>query len=134
MRTFEIAADRQRGQREPIPFKVKLPVEKKPVEKGKSTTKKTASATEELTLHINPSAQDALAVLSGEYIAAEQSKSSTDIARASSEMLQTLFTPETYVTLKRLLREGRISSDDLGQFTEHAIETVTGRPTESQSA
>lgn len=116
MRTFEIAANRQKSRKKPIPFKVKL------------------SANEELTLHVNPAGQDALAVLSGEYIAAEESKNGSDIARASSEMLQALFTPETYSTLKKLLREGRITADDLGRFVEYAIEQVTGRPTESQSA
>lgn len=116
MKTFEIAANRQRGRKKPIPFKVKL------------------SAKEEVTLHINPSAPDALSVLSGEFIAAEEANDGKEVARASSEMLRVLFTAETYATLKKLLASGKITSDDLGQFTEYAIETVTGRPTESQSA
>lgn len=116
MKTFKVAANRSRGRKKPIPFKVEL------------------SEKESVTLHINPAAQDALAVLSGEFIAAEEANDGKEVARASSEMLRTLFTPDTYATLKRLLREGKITSDDLGQYTEHAIETVTGRPTESQSA
>jgi len=115
VKTFEIAANRQRGKKKPVPFKVKL------------------SAKEELTLHINPAAKDALAVISGEFIVAEESKDGKDLARVTAEMLRVVFTPETYGTIKKLLSEGRISQDDLSQFVEHAIETVTGRPTESQS-
>lgn len=115
MRTFKVAARSKRGQKKPIPFEVEL-----------------ADGTKEV-LHIDPDAEDTLALLSGEFMAAEEDKDSKEIAKLSTLMLKALFTEDTYARLRKLLLTKKITNNDLGEFTEGAIEELTGRPTESQS-
>ncbi|WIX76012.1 hypothetical protein QRX50_31635 [Amycolatopsis carbonis] len=85
--------------------------------------------------HINgETSGDALAVLSAEFAQAEDAKDNVKLTSAFLEMLQAMFTEDTYRALTAKIRTGKLAIDELTPVIEWAVEELSGRPTTSQSA
>ncbi|QYN17612.1 hypothetical protein [Amycolatopsis sp. DSM 110486] len=85
--------------------------------------------------HLNSStSEDALAILSAEFAQAEDSKDGVKLTATFLELIQAMFTEDTYRALTAKIRAGQLTFDELTPVIEWGIEELSGRPTTSQSA
>jgi hypothetical protein len=116
MKTIKVSTATKRGRKKALSMEIEL-----------------ADGSKEV-LHVDPESEGVLGLLSGEFLVAEDEKNGHEIAKLTTLMLKTVFTEDSYRRLRALLLDKKISADDLGRVTEHAIELVSDRPTESRSA